>query len=130
MLRPPPRSTLFPYTTLFRSITRAIPMLLKIAITFGLTSFGWLLFRERNLTQIIHDLSQSPLAAGFGQWQIGLYLAVLISLYASPLIVHLIATVFVLPRWPSKIVLAVIGSFAVQSATAIFLFLGVIAARC
>src|SRR5437762_8229835 len=72
MLRPPPRSTLFPYTTLFRSITRAIPMLLKIAITFGLTSFGWLLFRERNLTQIIHDLSQSPLAAGFGQWQIGL----------------------------------------------------------
>ena len=110
-------------------ITRAIPMLLKIAITFGLTSFGWLLFRERNLTQIIHDLSQSPLAAGFGQWQIGLYLAVLISLYASPLIVHLIATVFVLPRWQSKIVLPEIGSFAVQSATAILLFLGIIAAR-
>jgi len=110
-------------------ITRAIPILLKIAITFGLTSFGWLLFRERNLTQIIHDLSQSPLAAGFGQWQIGLYLAVLISLYASPLIVHLIATVFVLPRWQTKIILPEIGSFVLQSATAILLFLGIIAAR-
>jgi len=110
-------------------ITRAIPILLKIAITFGLTSFGWLLFRERNLTQIIHDLSQSPLAAGFGQWQIGLYLAVLISLYASPLIVHLIATVFVLPRWQTKIILSEIGSFVLQSATAILLFLGIIAAR-
>jgi D-alanyl-lipoteichoic acid acyltransferase DltB (MBOAT superfamily) len=112
-------------------ITRAIPMLLKIAITFGLTSFGWLLFRERNLTQIIHDLSQSPLAAGFDRWQIGLYLAVLILLYASPLIVHLIATVFVLPRLQTKIILPEIGigSFAVQSATAILLFLGIIAAR-
>ena len=110
-------------------ITRAIPMLLKIAMTFGLTSFGWLLFRERNLTQIIHDLSQSPLAAGFEQWQIGSYLAVLISLYASPLIMHMITTVFVLPRWQTKISLPEIGGFALQSATAILLFLGIIAAR-
>src|SRR6202011_2401381 len=106
-----------------------IPMLLKIAITFGLTNLGWLLVRERNLTQIIHDLSQSPLAAGFEHWQIGLYLAVLISLYASPLIVHLIATVFVLPRFQTKLILPEIGSFAVQRAIAILLFLGIIAAR-
>src|SRR5256885_10307861 len=32
MIRRPPRSTLFPYTTLFRSLTRRLPIALKNAV--------------------------------------------------------------------------------------------------
>src|SRR5688572_31894433 len=33
MLRPPPRSTLFPYTTLFRSVRSAVDLLVLIVVT-------------------------------------------------------------------------------------------------
>src|SRR3712207_8538591 len=46
MIRRPPRSTLFPYTTLFRSLTNvreavvnAIPNTLKLAVTVGIGFF-------------------------------------------------------------------------------------------
>lgn len=110
-------------------ITRALPWLLKVTITLAITSIGWLLFRERNLAQVMYDLSRSPFAAGFGQWQIGGYLAVLVLLYSIPLMIHLITTVLVLPRVRARIALPELAAFAVQTATAIFLLFGIIAAR-
>jgi len=110
-------------------VTRAIPWLIKVAITFAITNIGWLLFRERNLAQIMYDLGRSPFAAGFEQWQIGLYLALLVLLYASPLIIHLIATVFVLPSLQARITLPEIVNFTLQSATAALIFFGIIVAR-
>src|SRR2546430_10871322 len=41
MIRRPPRSTLFPYTTLFRSLT-PISMHLFGLVLFGFTAFFWL----------------------------------------------------------------------------------------
>src|SRR5690348_17779674 len=40
MLRPPPRSTLFPYTTLFRSIRFSIPNLFAIALLYSRTAWA------------------------------------------------------------------------------------------
>jgi alginate O-acetyltransferase complex protein AlgI len=110
-------------------ITRALPWLLKVTITLAITSIGWLLFRERNLAQVMYDLSRSPFAAGFGQWQIGGYLAVLVLLYSIPLMIHLIATVLVLPRVRARIALPELAAFAVQTATAVVLLFGIIIAR-
>lgn len=110
-------------------VTRALPWLLKVTVTLAITNVGWLLFRERNLAQIMYDLSRSPFAAGFEQWQIGSYLAVLVFLYSIPLMIHLIATVFVLPRVQARIALPEIATFAVQTATGILLLFGIIMAR-
>src|ERR1039458_9726964 len=40
MIRPPPRSTLFPYTTLFRSMKAKIAMKLALLIGMGLLAAG------------------------------------------------------------------------------------------
>ena len=58
-----------------------------------------------------------------------MYLSVLVLLYALPLIVHLIATVFILPRMQTRIALSETATFAWQTATAILLFFGIIVAR-
>ena len=110
-------------------VTQSFPWFLKVAVTFTITNIGWLLFRERNLSQIIYDLSLSPFVPGFDQWQIGSYLVALVALYASPLIIHMIATVFVLPRLQPRFAWSETGNFAWQSATAILLFFGIIVAR-
>jgi alginate O-acetyltransferase complex protein AlgI len=72
-------------------VGRGIPWLAKVGVTFGATCLGWLLFRERDLGQIWHDLTQSPFAS-FDQWWVGTYLAVLSLFYALPLVFHLWAT--------------------------------------
>src|SRR3989442_6300987 len=36
MIRRPPRSTLFPYTTLFRSLRVAVPLLVRVTVCTGL----------------------------------------------------------------------------------------------
>jgi D-alanyl-lipoteichoic acid acyltransferase DltB (MBOAT superfamily) len=69
---------------------RSLPVSLKIAFTFLLTCAGWLLFRERNLTQLLHDLHLSPFAASAAQWQVGTYLAAHCLFYAMPLVIVMI----------------------------------------
>ena len=69
-----------------------IPRFGKVAITFAATCAGWLLFRERNLGQVLSDIGQSPFAISSNQWRIGIYLGTLASFYALPLVIHTLAT--------------------------------------
>ena len=115
----------------FIGVARRIPWLAKVAITFAATCLGWLLFRERDLGQIVHDLSLSPLAASVDQWRVGSFLAVLAALYALPLCLHLLMTCWLADRmrvghWPPNVkllgeafigALLLFGIIAVRSVT-------------
>ena len=109
-------------------IARRIPWLVKVIITFGVTCFGWLLFRERNLGQLAHDLVQSPFSASAEQWRIGAYFAVLVLLYSMPLVIHLLLTGLAPGR---KMIsrLSTNGRFAAEVAVATLLLFGIIAIR-
>ena len=110
-------------------VTRGIPALLKVTITFAATTAGWLLFRERNLAQIGHDLAQSPFVAGTEQWQIGLYLTALVFFYSFPLIVHMLATGVVAPRLSPTLRLPANAQFALETTLAVLLLLAILVAR-
>jgi D-alanyl-lipoteichoic acid acyltransferase DltB (MBOAT superfamily) len=73
-------------------VTKWFPWLVKVGITFAVTSLGWLLFRERNLNQLVHDVAQSPFAVSAQQWWVGGFLAALSFIYALPLVIHLFVT--------------------------------------
>jgi alginate O-acetyltransferase complex protein AlgI len=71
-------------------IGEKLPIAIKVAVTFALTCAGWLLFRERNLPQLLHDLAQVRGAASGVQWQVGFYLALLCLVYALPLVAEML----------------------------------------
>jgi len=73
-------------------IAQRIPWLGKVCVTFAATCAGWLLFRERNLGQIVRDLAQSPFAVSCDQWRVGVYLMALAFFYSLPLVIHTLAT--------------------------------------
>ena len=66
----------------------------QIAGMFALTSFGWLLFRETELSAIVRDVTLSPFAASPLDRQAGLYLFLLAFVYSLPLWVHSVAAEF------------------------------------
>jgi alginate O-acetyltransferase complex protein AlgI len=108
-------------------VTKWFPWIAKVAITFGVTCVGWLLFRERNLGKLLHDFSQSPFATATGQWWVGAYLITLVFIYAAPLIIHLVATSDFTRRrfaitWPN---LGLLG----EAGVAALLLLGIVLAR-
>jgi D-alanyl-lipoteichoic acid acyltransferase DltB (MBOAT superfamily) len=108
-------------------LTRKIPWFAKVVITFGITCFGWLLFRERNLGRIAHDLAQSPFAASAEQWRMAIYFVALVLIYTLPLIIHMLATG--LPRGRLDARLSDRGRFVLETATAVVLLLGIVTIR-
>ena len=106
-------------------LTQRIPWLAKVVITFGITCFGWLLFRERNLGQIAHDLAQSPFGASPEQWRIAIYFVALVLIYALPLVIHMLATG--LPGW--RLDLSDRRRFVMETAVAVLLLLGIVTIR-
>jgi len=77
----------------------------QIAGMFVLTSFGWLLFRETELSAIVRDVTLSPFAASPLDRQAGLYLFLLAFVYSLPLWIHSVAAEFGMRRdtsvkWP------------------------------
>src|SRR3712207_8521459 len=63
MIRRPPRSTLFPYTTLFRS-TFLSKVTIGAAVVFMLTSLGLaILAKERTFSSSVIDLNKKDSAA-------------------------------------------------------------------
>ncbi len=109
-------------------LSRWLPWALKVACTFGVTCVGWLLFRERDLAQILHDLALSPFAAGAGDWQVARYLVALVMFYTLPLTVHLICT-GLRPDWELTARWPVMLRFAAQIAICALLLLGIVTAR-
>ncbi len=108
-------------------LTSKVPWLIKVCITFSLTCVGWLLFRERDLAQVVYDLAQSPFAATTEQWQMGIYFVVLVLVYALPLVAHMLATG--LPRWQLEPHLSARGRFVLETAVAVLLLLGIVTIR-
>ena len=113
----------------FLGVTRRLPLILKIALTFAATCAGWLLFRERNLAQLARDLAQSPFAAGAAQWRIGAYLAVLALFYALPLVLQTALANAARSRWNPVARLPEDGRFALEVSLGTLLLLGIVAAR-
>jgi D-alanyl-lipoteichoic acid acyltransferase DltB (MBOAT superfamily) len=110
-------------------LTRGIPWLVKVILTFSATCIGWLLFRERNLAQLTYDLTRSPFAASFEQWSIAFYLIAVVSFYTLPLLIHMVATGIIPSRWQLTTRLSENGRFALQTSLAVLLFLGILVAR-
>jgi alginate O-acetyltransferase complex protein AlgI len=108
-------------------LTQKIPWFAKVTITFAITCAGWLLFRERNLAQIAHDLAQSPFAASVEQWRMAIYFVVLVLIYALPLVIHMLATG--LPGWRLEPRLADRGRFILETAIAVLLLFGIVTIR-
>ena len=61
----------------------------RILGMFILTNIGWLLFRETNFHYLARYLTLSPWAATSLEWEAGVYLASLVGLYATPLVIHI-----------------------------------------
>src|SRR5437773_10086425 len=61
MTRPPPRSPLLPYTTLFRSPAFFAPDPARSAVVRGLRDLSWLLTCETNLSASLRMASASSL---------------------------------------------------------------------
>ena len=108
-------------------LTKRIPWFAKVAITFGVTCFGWLLFRERNLERIAADLTQSPFMASPEQWRMAIYFVALVLIYALPLVIHILATG--LPHWRLDARLSDRGRFVLETAVAVLLMLGIVTIR-
>jgi D-alanyl-lipoteichoic acid acyltransferase DltB (MBOAT superfamily) len=108
-------------------LTQKIPWFAKVTITFGITCLGWLVFRERNLGQIVHDLAQSPFSASAEQWRIAIYFVVLVLFYALPLVVHMLATG--LPGWRFELRLTERGRFILEATIAVLLLFGIVTIR-
>src|SRR3989449_8133053 len=61
MIRRPPRSTLFPYTTLFRSTGR--PGSLKVGTQATFYTTGWIFGRGVAVREVGHEPGRSPVVA-------------------------------------------------------------------
>lgn len=108
-------------------LTKKAPWLLKVTFTFGLTCFGWLLFRERSLAQIASDLAQSPFSASVEQWRMGIYFVTLVFIYTLPLTIHMLASG--LPYSQIQSQLPGRSRFVVETAVAVLLLLGIVTMR-
>ena len=81
---------------LYRGLERVTPKLLtsrsllapRVLLLFGLTNLGWLMFRERQPSQLWFYLTLSPAASTAEQWAAAGYFLGLICSYALPLVVH------------------------------------------
>ena len=109
----------------FLGVTRLLPTAGKIALTFAATCVGWLLFRERNLAQLVHDLTLPVWATDARQWQTAAYLAALTLFYALPLVVQTALTARGGFAWPRSAGL----SFALEVSVGTGLLLGIVAVR-
>jgi D-alanyl-lipoteichoic acid acyltransferase DltB (MBOAT superfamily) len=60
----------------------------QVLLTFVLVNIGWLMFRETNVSMLLHYFTTNPLAASHADWQAGAYLFVSVGFYAWPLALH------------------------------------------
>ncbi len=60
----------------------------QVLFTFALINIGWLMFRETNLSMLMKYFMLNPLQATAADWQTGVYLVLLVSIYSWPLLIH------------------------------------------
>ena len=61
---------------------------LTTTLTFALVTFGWLLFRERDIAFIGSYLAQSPFSQSAEDFRIALFLLARVAIYGSPLWIY------------------------------------------
>jgi D-alanyl-lipoteichoic acid acyltransferase DltB (MBOAT superfamily) len=94
---------------LYRGMDRSAPRLMqwrwgavpRWIVFFSLTNVGWLIFRERDLSQLLFDLTLTPTHTTPLQTEAAAYLLAWILVYSLPLIVHA-ALDALLPRSDGK----------------------------
>jgi alginate O-acetyltransferase complex protein AlgI len=103
----------------------------RVALTFGLMNFGWLLFREHSFEMIWRGLKLNPLAASAADWRMGTGLAVEAFLYGIPLtVLYPIAQRLRLIPAADDARLFTWRWTIIQGATAGLCLVGVVALRC
>ncbi len=107
---------------------KRIPWIAKVTFTFSLACIGWLMFRERDLAQLVHDFTLSPFASSKRDWAIGLYFAELVCLYSLPLAIHLLCS-GIFPRWNLEFELPKRARLAFDTVIGIALFMGILMFR-
>ncbi|MEO7168543.1 MAG: MBOAT family O-acyltransferase [Chthoniobacterales bacterium] len=105
-----------------------IPWVAKVMFTFLLACVGWLMFRERDLGQLVHDLTLSPFGLPKRDWAMGFYFAELVCVYSLPLALHLLLF-GIFPRWNLELRLPERALFAFETVIAIVLFMGILTLR-
>lgn len=107
---------------------KRIPWSVKVGFTFLLACVGWLMFRERDLAQLVRDLTLSPFGWSKRDWAMGLYFVELVCLYSLPLALHMLFT-GVFPRWNLELRLPARTRLVFQAAIGIALFMGILTLR-
>ncbi|MDP2309119.1 MAG: MBOAT family O-acyltransferase [Pseudomonadota bacterium] len=91
----------------YRLVTPRIPASIRatpaghvgaVGLMFGFTVFGWLLFRETDVSRIFRLLQLNPLAATADEWVATVVMLTMVVATATPLVLALLAERFVLPR--------------------------------
>ncbi len=103
-----------------------LPGAIKVAGMFLVAGFGWLLFRERNLTYLGNALSLSPLGSTLEAWQVAGYLSLVVLIYSLPLWLHALHDSLALRRTHAEKPLRPGVLWLVRTALAVVLFLGVL----
>src|SRR2546425_4301541 len=86
MIRRPPRSTLFPYTTLFRSLWNALPLILAGLVALKMSAAAWIATRL-DRSRLLGDRALFVGAACWCVAVLALY-AVLVWFFSTPFVAH------------------------------------------
>lgn len=76
---------------------------LRIVLMFVLTNIGWLIFRERRVGQLWHDLALRPAVAPAADWVVASYLGAIILIFSAPLVLHAIWDVLLRERFARRL---------------------------
>ena len=101
----------------------------KIILMFAFTCTGWLIFREANPAYLLSYITLSPFNVSRIDIQVASYLGILITMYTTPLIIHLIGSyVFQKEMLTGKITRKT--EWRVRTACATSLFIGILCLHC
>jgi alginate O-acetyltransferase complex protein AlgI len=96
---------------------------LQVVLFFSLTVVGWLLFREKNISRLLHDFTLNPFVADPDQWVATTVLLAMCALCATPLVLGLVVERVVIPKLRAlPWALPAQTTFWAIEAVAIFLF--------
>ncbi|HEY2713694.1 MAG TPA: MBOAT family O-acyltransferase [Chthoniobacterales bacterium] len=107
---------------------KRIPWVVKVGFTFLLACIGWLMFRERDIAQLIRDLTLSPFGWSRRDWAMGIYFGELVCIYSLPLAIHMLCS-GVFPRWNLEFELPARARFVFETAMGVILFMGILTLR-
>jgi alginate O-acetyltransferase complex protein AlgI len=98
-----------------------LPKVLAMPLMFGLTCFGWLLFRETELPALLRDLTLDPAAAPAADWQVAGFLGLTTLIYSLPIWLH--------AAWDAWAGKAVGQSWWLRTGLGVALMLGILTLR-